>query len=202
MRKIVHIAAAIAALAGASAAGAQAWIGQVLMPTNAKPSDKCYDSNLPQKPASLQDRQARSNVAIREYLALAAASADVSHAYASKHYGRWLIDGVDRPLQAAADPWAARTARIEQLGFVLSNQSEYDFMAAWRAIAADGSTLGYYDALMQRGPHGSAWILVLKLTSATHPPPQVNRYCRYVGDIEQWQVARAKRDAERAQRQR
>jgi hypothetical protein len=202
MRRTALIGAAVAAVLGAGAAPAtgQAWIGQVLMPTNQNPSDKCYDPNFPQKPAALQDRQSRANVAIREYLALAAGSADVSRAYASKHYGRWLIDGVDRPLQAAADPWAARTARVEQISFFLSNQNEYDFIAAWRAIAADGSTLGYYDALMQRGPHGSAWILVLKLTSATRPPPQLSRFCRYTGDIEKWQEAQARRAAERAEK--
>lgn len=185
MRKCVLVGAALAVVGGpAPGQVSPTVIGQSIMPLNQKPLGKCYDPNLPQKPELVQDRQSRAEVAIRGYLALAAAGSDVSGAFADKKHGWWVLDGDRQQVRSARDPWAARTHHLELVGFAVSNISPYEFHGAWRAIAADGSTLGYYDAFMQRGAKGSAWMTVLRLVSATGEPPKVSRYCRVSNDIE------------------
>jgi len=184
MRKTALCCCAIAAALNSAPVAAQAWIGQALLPMNQKPSSKCYDPNMPQKAEVIADRQSRADTAIHDYLALAATNTDLRAAFVDRRYGRWLLDGADQPLQSARDPWAARVANIENIGFAVSNQSIYEFRGAWAAFATDGSTLGYYEAFLQRAGKGHGAIFVLKLTSPTAPPPKVTRYCRYPRDIE------------------
>jgi hypothetical protein len=204
MRKIELYCAAVGAIGFAVPTNAQSSfmpdvIGQSISPRGLGQSDKCYDPSLPQKPSVIEDRQSYAEKAIRNYVALAAASADVSSGFADKKRAYWLVDGTPQPLRSGRDPWAARIARLERVGFAVANSQSNSFHAAWRAIAVDGSTLGYYDAYGHRGARGTAWLDVLQLRSpaTSSAPPNIRPYCVSAGDIEEWQEAKAKRESER-----
>ena len=156
----------------------------MILPVYQKPGDKCYDPNLPQKPKVLADRLARAEAAIKDYVALAATGAELSTAFAEKKKGLLLVDGHQQPVPSFRDPWAAHIARVERIGFIVTNLSNYHYEAAWRAVAADGSTLGYYDVDFQWAAKGRGSMTVLRLVSPTAPPPKVLRHCKISGDIE------------------
>jgi hypothetical protein len=167
----------------------------VHVPLHLEPPKECFDPNLYQKEGMVEDRQARAEAAIADYVALAAKSTDVRPVFADKKYSKWLLDGVE--YSTASDPWAAQVARLERIGFAVSNLDPYHYHGAWRAIASDGSTLGYYDVFVDRVAKGRGAIFVLKLVSPTANPPSVTRHCRFPRDIEDPSLRRMPWEAKR-----
>jgi len=190
----IRIVAATMALLAPGSADAQ---GFIITPYNIEPPKECFDPNLAQDQAMVEDRRSRANAAIRDYLALAARSTDLRSAFTDKKHSLWLLDGVEKPLASVSDPWAAKVVKIEPMGFAVSNLDPYHYRGAWRASAADGTTLGYYDGHFQRSAKGRGSIFVLKLVSSAAEPPKVTRYCRFPRDIEDPSLRRVPGEARR-----
>lgn len=162
----------------------------------------CYDGRMQAKPAQVELGARQVDAAFAEYLRLAAQSTDASSIFVSnKKMRRLTIAGVDQDARAMRDPLASRIARVERTGFVTSNRG-LEFHALWHAIGADGRTLGTYDAWMVTwGKQGARiFSLDLMLPGSTTPPKAVAAFCYRPGDIEEWNAAIAKREADKAER--
>ena len=149
--------------------------------------DACFDGRWSPKPKDIERAQARSEQAINRYLRLASSGSDVSGAFmgaiAGKKQRHWYLDGVEVDTKIAKDPWAARVVRVEPIGMVVGNWP-IKYRAQWRALAADGSTLGIYDGFMQTTIRG-AQIYDLKLYSpgSTARPEPMTPFCNVPGDL-------------------
>jgi hypothetical protein len=192
------IGAAVAALLGGSPAAAQYYGG---IPTGRILLDACYDPTFPRDPARLQKIIPYADQAMDKYLGLARGSAKLDKMFTGTREHRVMfIDGLQVDPRTAQDPWAARVAKLEPVGYVQSNE-DFNMHAQWRALAADGTLLGIYDAFIRVGV-GGYHIRQLKLISAgsSAQPDVLEPFCVDPGDIEKWRAAKAKRDAEKAAR--
>lgn len=206
MGKAAIIASALAvAAAWAGPAVAQGIIPDVIASTIANMNqgmpEACLDGSWEPTPEQAARFTAEAEPALRNYLELAAAGADLSPAFTHRRSDRrWAIDGEQSDFAAVRDPWAARVARLELVGLRLGG-TKVRGRGLWRAFAADGTELGIYDGLFRRKTRGFA-VSSLDLFSAgaVKQPAALTGFCYTPGDTEQFREARAEREAERAAR--
>jgi hypothetical protein len=143
----------------------------------------------------------RRDAAIQAYLDLAKSGASVLPAFTNRKFDqKWTLDGVDAPLAAVRDPWAARVARLEPAGHKLGNMAVRG-RALYTARAADGSALGTYDVLFRRTTKGyEVSSLQLFSPAAAARPIPLTRFCYTPGDSEIFAEATAKAEAEKTAR--
>src|SRR3954453_23798903 len=145
MRNTALIAAAVAALLGGAPAVAQYYGG---IPTGRILLDACYDPNFRHAPSRLPKIIPYAEQAINKYLGLARSSSNLDKMFTgTREHRLMMIDGAQVDPRSARDPWAARVARLEPVGYVQSNE-DFNMHAQWRAVAADGTLLGTYDAFI------------------------------------------------------
>ena len=160
----------------------------------------CYDGHWDSTPAQTEKARPGAEPAMRLYLQYAVAPAgDVSgaffHAWDMIH---WSLDGVKTPVPSARDPWAARIARIEPVGFALGNWKRR-YRAQWRAIGTDGAVLGLYDAYMRKKGNGQQLLrLDLYSPTATVQPKPMGKFCEFPGDTDSWDATKAEKAAKKA----
>lgn len=197
------IAAAWSTPLGAQSSFMADMIGQAVMNSSGGGNPKaCYDGRMQAKPKQLAAADGLVDAAFADYLKLAASSTDTSRIFVSNRKMRhWLVDGQEQDVRAMRDPIAGRIARVERSGLVTSNRG-LEFHAAWRALAADGSTLGTYDAwLVTWGKQGARFFsLDLTLAGSTAAARPLVPFCYKPGDIQEWSDAVAKREADKAAR--
>jgi hypothetical protein len=146
--------------------------------------------------------EADAEPALRRYLDLiSSGSFDVSKAFTNRKADRsWALDGTKGDLAAISDPWAKRIATLRLKGHILGGEGVRS-RAIWEAVAADGTVLGTYDAVLRRTSKGRE-LSSLDLYSqgspaATSAKPLVD-FCYDPGDIEAYKEAVARNEAERA----
>jgi hypothetical protein len=169
------------------------------IPTGRIILDACYDPNFPRDPARLQKLIPYADQAIDKYLGLARNSVKLDKMFTGPAQRRLMfIDGVQVDPKTATDPWATRVTKVEPIGYVQSNE-DFNMHAQWRALDANGTLLGTYDAFIRIGV-GGYHIRQIKLISAgsTAQADTLESFCMDPGDIEKWQEKKAKRDAEKA----
>jgi hypothetical protein len=205
VRKTALIGAAAAALAAAPAVGQINWVNFGLWAGNYRPrppgvSAKCYDGRWQPKPEEVSAGPRLADAAIHNYLRLAAAGTDLTAAFNGSDPWRLLtVDETEFDVRAAQDPWAARTARIEPIGFQAGNYHHGIYRALWRAVGPDGTPLGIYDgSLIRIGEEARFMRLRLYSPGAANQPPPLLPFCLVQGDIEKWRKARERRKAELA----
>lgn len=162
----------------------------------------CYDGRMQAKPQQVAIGAGQVDAAFASYLRLASSSTDTSTIFvANRKMRHWLVDGQEQDVRAMRDPLANRIARIERTGLVTSNRG-LEYHAAWRAIGADGSTLGTYDGwLVTWGKQGARFFsLDLNLPGSPAQAKPIVPFCYQPGDIEEWHLANAKREADKAAR--
>jgi hypothetical protein len=176
-------------------------IGATIANMNQGIPERCLDGFWEPTPEQAARFTAEAEPALRAYLALAAAGADLSPAFTDRRYDRrWTLDGAAPDFAAVRDPWAARVARLELVGLRLGGMKVRG-RGLWRAFAADGTALGVYDALFRRKTHGfEVSSLDLFSPGAAKPPLALTGFCYTPGDTEGFREARAQREAERAAR--
>jgi hypothetical protein len=175
-------------------------IGQTAAGMSGSQSDDCFNGHDFPKEGEIRNGRERSEGAMQKYLALARTGVSLTPAFVKEVAARhWIRDGSSGPVEQASDPWAARIARLEPTDFRAGNQKT-SYRAIWKAYAADGSTIGLYEAFVHRTRNGASFI-DLSLHSSNAPQPAAGEpFCSYPGDIEKWREAKAKRDAEKAAR--
>ncbi len=206
MNKAAFIAPALlaaAALAGPAAAQGiiPAVIGATIANMNQGTPERCLDGSWEPTPRQAARFTAEAEPALRRYLELAAAGADLAPAFTGRRADRrWAIDGETRDFAAVRDPWAARIARLELVGLRLGGMKVRG-RGLWRAFAADGAELGLYDGLFRRRSRGfEISSLDLFSAGAAGQPGALTGFCYTPGDTEAFREARAEREAERAAR--
>lgn len=159
----------------------------------------CYDPNYPQDERTRDKVVFYSNQAIDKYLGLARSAAKLDKMFTGTREHRLMfIDGQQVDPQTARDPWVGRVAKVEPIGFVQSNE-RLNVHAQWRALGADQTQIGIYDAFIRAGIGGMHFRqLKLISTGSSAQPDKLESFCVDPGDIEKWQAAKAKRDAEKA----
>jgi hypothetical protein len=193
------------AAAWAAPAMAQGLIPSVISATIANMNqgmpEACLDGSWEPTAEQAARFTAEAEPALRAYLALAAAGADLRPAFTGRRADRrWRIDGEEPDFAAVRDPWAARVARLELVGLRLGG-AKVRGRALWRAFAADGAELGSYDGLFRRKTHGfEVSSLDLFTAGAGKEPAALTGFCYTPGDTEAFLEARAEREAERATR--
>ena len=191
------VAASLSTAASAQSSFMADVIGQAAGGYSGGEPDSCFDGRQRPKPEGIASASVRADKAFGEYRALAASKASLKPLFYDKK--NWDFDGAVQDAAAATDPWADRISRVERVSLTVANTGRSWFRGIWNAFAADGSLLGSYDAMMQAG-RGSAGFISLALRSpgsAAHSEPDVP-FCSRPGDIERWNEARAKREAEKA----
>jgi hypothetical protein len=202
MRKIV-IAGAVLAVGLAAPALAQSYIAndviaQTLMGVGSGRPDKCYDGRWTPSAESIAKGPQRVEAAMANYRQVASSATDLRKVIGSEGVRRWQVDGQVQDVRAVRDPFLPRAARLELLFVTPSNESAY-YRAQWRAVAADGTEIGIYDALMfWRSKKFMS--LDLYTPSATERPVANTPFCQVPGDGEKFKEAKAKREAEKAAR--
>ena len=141
----------------------------------------------------------RSKAAIQNYLTLARSGESLIPMFVKETAARhWTKDGSSMAVETARDPWAAQVTRLQMADFRAGNQKT-SYRVVWKAFAADGTHIGSYEAFLHRTRNGASLIdLSLYSSDAATQPSASKPFCSYPGDIEQWQEAKAKRDAEKA----
>ena len=199
MRKTAFLGALVAVI-GAGPAASQIWIGQVVGNLTARGNMKwCYDGSAKHDAKYFAGQTPYADRAMDKYLGLARNAASLDKMFTgTRDHRLMLIDGVADDPRTAHDPWAAQIARLDALGHVLSNDRQ-NIHGQWRAVAANGAALGIYDVLLRAGV-GGYHIRQIRLLSpaAAAPLSELKAFCIDPGDIEQWQEAQAKREAEKA----
>lgn len=145
---------------------------------------------------------AEAEPALRAYLAIAAKDGDLTPAYTNRKRDRlWAIDGTrTEDFAAIRDPWAARVDRIELVGLRLGGMKVRG-RGQWRAYAADGRLIGTYDGLFRRKTKGfEVSSLDLWSPGKEGDAKPLAGFCYTPGDHEEWAEAKAKADADRAER--
>jgi hypothetical protein len=205
MGKPAIIASALLVAAWAAPAAAQGIIPDVIAATianmNRPMPEACLDGSWEPTPEQAARFTAEAEPALRRYLELAAAGADLSPAFTGRgNDRRWRIDGVEPDFAAVRDPWAARIARLELVGLRLGG-AKVRGRGVWRAFAADGAELGTYDGLFRRKTRGfEVSLLDLFSPGSAKQPPALTGFCYTPGDTEAFREARDAREAERAAR--
>ena len=206
MNKAIISAPALAlAAVWAGPAAAQGIMPDVIASTIANMNqgipERCLDGFWEPTATQAARFTAEAEPALRAYLALAAADADLSPAFTNRRFDRrWTIDGETPDFAAVRDPWAARVARLELVGLRLGGMKVRG-RGLWRAFAADGAELGLYDGLFRRKTRGfEVSALDLYSPGAAKRPAPITGFCYTPGDTEEFRTARAEREAERAAR--
>jgi hypothetical protein len=170
-------------------------IAQTLMGIGSGLPDKCYDGRWAPSAELIAKGPARVEAAMANYRQVASTGTDLRKVIGSEGVRRWQLDGQVQDVRAVRDPFLPKVARLELL-FVTAGNS-FDYRAQWRAIAADGSEIGIYDAVMF---WKSKKFMSLDLYSptATERPVAEAPFCQTPGDIEKWKEAKAKQEAEKA----
>jgi hypothetical protein len=194
MRSLLRAAFVGAFLAGASTAASGQGFQRIILAA-------CYDPNF-----RIDERQRSlvipyANQAIEKYASLARESQSLDLLFEQARRNRhWSLDGVESDTRIAKDPWIGPSTRLIPIDYVRSNAGG-SVLVRWNAVAGDGHLLGTYDALMV--PRARSFALKeLRLYSAsvTVQPGPLKTYCLYPGDIEERQLKKAKREAEKAAR--
>lgn len=174
-------------------------LGQTVANMNAGAPDKCYDGRWSPSAEDIENGKVRVQSGLDHYRQLAGAGTDVSKAFiGSKSMRRWQLDGEKQDPRALRDPWIGQAAKLEPTAFTVGNWKN-GYHAQWRAVAADGSTLGYYDAWMNKSDTGSRFIWLDLHSPATADKVMADTaFCSEPGDIENWKEAKAKREAAKA----
>lgn len=200
MRKVV-IAGAVLAAFSAAPALAQSYIvndviAQTMMGIGSGRPDKCYDGRWTPSAESIAKGPARVEAAMANYRQVASTGTDLRKVIGSEGVRRWQLDGQVQDVRAVRDPFLPRAARLELLFVTPGNESAY-YRAQWRAIAADGTEIGIYDALMfWRSKKFMS--LDLYTLSATDRPLANTPFCQTPGDVENFKEAKARREEEKA----
>ncbi len=206
MRKTALIGAASVALLGTSATAQSAFIqalpdvlGQVVSGMNTAAPDKCFDGRWSPSAADNDKGKVRVQSGLDHYRELAGAGADVSKAFiGSKSFRRWRLDGEKQDPRSLHDPWIGQAARLEQVAFTTGNWNG-GYHVQWKALAADGTMLGLYDAWMNKSDTGSRFIWLDLYSPAQTDKAMANiAFCDQPGDVEVWKEAQAKRAAKKA----
>lgn len=203
MRKAMALFAAASVLLHAPAAAQSNFvasvIGQTIANMNTAAPDKCFDGRWSPSAEDIEKGKARVQSGLDHYRQLAAAGTDVSKAFiGSKSFRRWQLDGQNQDPRALRDPWIGQAARLEQVAFTASNWNS-GYHVQWKALAADGTMVGLYDAWMNKSDTGSRFVWLDLYSPAAAAKAMANTpFCDQPGDIEKWKEAKAKHDAERA----
>lgn len=199
VRKKLWLISSVFAL-GATPVLSQAWIGGVVGNLMDRGNMKwCYDGTARQNAKYFMGQIPYAEQAMGKYLRLARIGSSLDKMFTGTREHRLMfIDGVQADPRTAHDPWAAQIAKLDPLGYVLSNDSQ-NIHGHWRAIGSDGTTLGTYDVLMRAGVGGYhiRQVRLLPAGSSTQPD-ELKPFCIDPGDVEQWQEVKAKREAEQA----
>jgi hypothetical protein len=170
-------------------------IAQTLMGVGSGLPDKCYDGRWTPSAELIAKGPARVEAAMANYRQVASTGTDLRKVIGSEGVRRWQLDGQVQDVRAVRDPFLPRAARLELL-FVTAGNS-FDYRAQWRAIAADGSEICIYDAVMF-WKSKKFMSLDLYTPSATDRPLPNTPFCQTPGDVERWTEAKAKHEAEKA----
>ena len=190
------IAANVSASVSAQSYIANDVIAQMLMGVGSGRPDKCYDGRWAPSAESVAKGPARVEAAMANYRQVASTGTDLRKVIGSEGLRRWQLDGKVADVRAVQDPFLPRVARLDLLSVTSGNESAY-YRAQWRAVAADGTEIGLYDALMF---WKSSKFMALDLYSptATDRPIADTPFCETPGDVEKWKEAKAKREAKKA----
>lgn len=211
MRKARLIVAGATALFAAAPASSQSSaiadaIGQAVYNANRPGSGfppQCFDGRMHATSQAIATGQEQSEQALQLYLSSARENYDHANVFVQDPKMRHLtIDGAAQDLTRVWDPWAKQITRVERIGFTTSN-SGTEYHAEWRAYGAAGQLIGTYDGyLVTWGKKAGSRFFDLNLISptATVQPRPMTPFCYKPGDIEVWQEAKAKREAEKAAR--
>jgi len=199
MNKAILIGGAAVALLSVVTAAAQSTfipsvIGQTVGGMNSSAPVACYDGRWAAKPKNVDKGVARAEDLIQRYRQLATAGPDVKKLFINSQ-ARWQLDGQRQIVRNLHDPWIARTAKLERVALTVGNGGRY-YHVQWRALAADGSLIGLYDALLNSTGTQFTW-LDLYSPAAAGKPASNTPFCNEPGDVEAWQAAKAKREAEK-----
>jgi hypothetical protein len=198
--KLLLVGATFALTAGP--ANAQAWIGTFAGNLLDRGDMKwCYQSTAKPNAKYLAGQVRYMDQAMDKYLGLARTSGNLDKMFTGTRDHRLMsIDEMQADPRTAQDPWAVQAVKLDSLGYVMSNDMQ-NIHGHWRAIASNGAALGTYDALLRAGV-GGYHIRQVRLISAssTAQLDELKPFCIDPGDIEKWQEAKAKRDAEKATR--
>jgi hypothetical protein len=199
MRNVARLATVAAGLAACGPAGAQSSvmadvIGQTVMGMYAPAPAACYDGRWAPKPQDFEKAAARTDALIQQYREQGVAGGDLKKLFVSSK-ARWQLDAQPQSVRDLHDPWIARTARLERVALSVGNWRT-TYHVQWRALAADGSPVGLYDAVVNVGGRFNS--LDLYSPTATARPALDAPFCAEPGDINKWREAKAKREAEKA----
>jgi hypothetical protein len=171
-------------------------IAQTLMGVGSGLPDKCYDGRWTPSAESIAKGPSRVEAVMANYRQAASTGTDLRKVIGSEGVRRWQLDGQVQDVRAVRDPFLPRVARLELLFVTPSNGGAY-YRAQWRAIAADGTEIGIYDAQMFWRSQ-KFMSLDLYTPSATDRPLPDTPFCQAAGDVEKWKQAKAEREAEKA----
>src|SRR5205814_70055 len=116
----------------------------------------------------------------------------------SKSFRHWRLDGQNQDPRALRDPWIAQAATLEPVAFTVGNWKS-SYHAQWKAVSADGTVLGLYDAWMNKSDTGSRFIWLDLYSAAAADKAMPNEpFCDQPGDVGLWKQAKAKHEAEKA----
>ena len=192
------VAASASAPAPAQSTFIPSVIGQTVMNStlNSGYPSSCYDPSTPTHPKSFATADLRSKLAMADYIKFS----EMGHpdwAFFGLGMNR-TVDGVAMKNAANADPWIGKVVGIERITLAVGNANN-QYRAQWKAYGEGGALLGIYDAYLRRAKD-RARILQLKqysVGSSAQPEP-MKPFCDELGDIEKWQEAKAKYEAEKA----
>jgi len=193
-------AVALAALAAAPAVSQSSFmadvIGQAVAGYGSGRPNACYDGRWTPSAESIAKGPERVEAAMANYRQVASIGTDLRKVIGSEGVRRWQIDGQQQDVRAVRDPFLPKIARLERLFITSGNENAY-YRVQWRAYAADETEIGIYDALMfWRSKKFMS--LDLYTPQATDMPVANTPFCETPGDVEAWQEAKAKREAEKA----
>ena len=199
MRNGAIIIATVATLIGRAPATAQYYGG---IPTGRTILDACYDPEF-----RVSDRQVQLivpyvNQAMEKYVSTVRSGGNLDDLFYGKRDQRhWTLDGAELDPRSAKDPWITASTRLQPAQYVRSNVGAGGaIVSRWNVIGDDGRVLGTYDAVMvARARHFAFRELNLHSPNGAALQP-LKTFCLDPGDIEKWQAAKAKREAEKAAR--
>ena len=201
-----HVLGGGAALAALCSAGAMAQssfmadvIGSTIANMNSGVPEKCFDGRWSPSAEDIEKGKARVASGLEHYRELATSGTDVSKAFiGSKSFRRWRLDGQNQDPRAFRDPWIVQAATLEPVAFTVGNWKS-TYHAQWKALSADGTVLGIYDAWMNKSDTGSRFIWLDLYSPAASEKAMANTpFCDQPGDVEKWKEAKARRAADKA----
>ena len=207
MRSILTAGAMALAAGAATPAGAQAdftatMIGITIGNMQSGMPAACLLGRWKPTPEKSAKAQADAEPALRRYLDLArGGTIDATTVFTNRKLDRrWALEGTNGDLAAISDPWAGRVATLRLQGHILGGEGVRS-RAIWEAVAADGTVLGLYDAVLRRTSKGrelSSLDLYSPGSAAAGTAKPLVDFCYDPGDTEAYKEAVAKNEAERA----